>query len=81
MKVRKLKIAFQKLDAVGKFTTQDLLNKYGNKIYTHSEADDWCEITDIEYKDVNFFEEDNIKEISNKYTKKLNIIFNLYYVK
>jgi hypothetical protein len=30
--VDELKIAFQKLDAVGKFTTQDLLNKYGNKI-------------------------------------------------
>jgi hypothetical protein len=30
--VDELKIAFQKLDALGKFTTQDLLNKYGNKI-------------------------------------------------
>ena len=30
--VDKLKIAFQKLDALGKFTTQDLLDKYGNKI-------------------------------------------------
>jgi hypothetical protein len=30
--VDELKIAFQKLDALGKFTTQDLLNKYGDKI-------------------------------------------------
>jgi len=30
--VDELKIAFQKLDALGKFTTQDLLDKYGNKI-------------------------------------------------
>jgi hypothetical protein len=30
--VDELKIAFQKLDALGKFTTQDLLNKYGVKI-------------------------------------------------
>jgi hypothetical protein len=27
-----MKIAFQKLDALGKFTTQDLLDKYGDKI-------------------------------------------------
>lgn len=30
--VDELKIAFQKLDALGKFTTQDLLDKYGDKI-------------------------------------------------
>ena len=30
--VDELKIAFQKLDALGKFTTQDLLDKYGAKI-------------------------------------------------
>ena len=30
--VDELKIAFQKLDALGKFTTQDLINKYGDKI-------------------------------------------------
>jgi hypothetical protein len=30
--VDELKIAFQKLDALGKFTTQDLLAKYGDKI-------------------------------------------------
>ena len=30
--VDKLKIAFQKLDELGKFTTQDLLDKYGDKI-------------------------------------------------
>jgi len=30
--VDELKIAFQKLDSLGKFTTQDLLDKYGNKI-------------------------------------------------
>lgn len=30
--VDELKIAFQKLDALGKFTTQDLLDKYGHKI-------------------------------------------------
>jgi hypothetical protein len=34
--VDELKIAFQKLDALGKFTTQDLLDKYGDKI---SQAD------------------------------------------
>jgi hypothetical protein len=34
--VDELKIAFQKLDALGKFTTQDLLDKYGDKI---SESD------------------------------------------
>ena len=34
--VDELKIAFQKLDALGKFTTQDLLDKYGAKI---SDAD------------------------------------------
>ena len=34
--VDELKIAFQKLDALGKFTTQNLLDKYGDKI---SEAD------------------------------------------
>lgn len=30
--VDELKIAFQKLDALGKFTIEDLLNKYGDKI-------------------------------------------------
>jgi hypothetical protein len=30
--VDELKIAFQKLDALGKFTTQDLLDKYGDRI-------------------------------------------------
>jgi len=30
--VDEMKIAFQKLDALGKFTTQDLLDKYGDKI-------------------------------------------------
>ena len=30
--VDELKIAFQKLDALGKFTTQDLIDKYGDKI-------------------------------------------------
>ena len=30
--VDELKIAFQKLDALGKFTTEDLLDKYGDKI-------------------------------------------------
>jgi len=30
--VDELKIAFQKLDSLGKFTTQDLLDKYGDKI-------------------------------------------------
>jgi len=30
--VDELKIAFQKLDALGKFTTKDLLDKYGDKI-------------------------------------------------
>lgn len=34
--VDELKIAFQKLDALGKFTTQDLLDKYGDNI---SQAD------------------------------------------
>jgi len=36
--VDQLKIAFQKLDALGKFTTQDLLDKYGDNILDRDKA-------------------------------------------
>ena len=48
--VDELKIAFQKLDALGKFTTQDLLAKYGNKISEEDKELIQTELTDKNLK-------------------------------
>ena len=48
--VDELKIAFQKLDALGKFTTQDLLNKYGDKISEEDKKLIQTELTDKNLK-------------------------------
>ena len=48
--VDELKIAFQKLDALGKFTTQDLLDKYGDKISEEDKELIQTELTDKNLK-------------------------------
>jgi len=48
--VDELKIAFQKLDALGKFTTQDLLAKYGDKISEEDKELIQTELTDKNLK-------------------------------
>lgn len=48
--VDELKIAFQKLDALGKFTTQDLLDKYGDKISERDKELIQKELTDKNLK-------------------------------
>ena len=61
--VDELKIAFQKLDALGKFTTQDLLAKYGDNISEEDKELIQTELTDKNLK----MSELNLKTPSHVY--------------
>ena len=73
--VDELKIAFQKLDALGKFTTQDLLDKYGDNISQADKDRIKKELIDI----IHIQLKDNQKarildvELSNKYVPSAKV--------